>query len=1276
MARISTYSLDTNVTGEDRWIGSDWNNDKITKNFTANAVADYLNRVSLIDTGQFAWNYTPYAEGQTQLSQTFQKIGNPSSTININNLAGTVRVSYLTLASTTPGTYIQQQWNGKIILVHTPNQPSIYSLYRVDGVVQDGNYYLLTLYFIQGTSGIIQNNSPLNFALFSGVSGTNGTSGTSATSGTSGTSGSSGTRGTSGTSGTTGTGGTSGTAGTSGTSATSGTSGTSGTTGTSGSSGFTGDKYSTTSTSSFTLGNAGTITVGIGLSYTPAQSIIIVNNTSRFQECEVISYNGLNGLLQFAAPTRTVGSGTYNSWTINLDGASGGDGSSGTSGTSGTSSTSGTSGTTGTSGSSGTSGTTGVNGTSGTTGTSGSAGTSGSSGTTGTSGTSGTSAINGTSGTSGSDGTSGTSGLNGTSGTTGTSGTSGRNGIDGSSGAAISNWYASFSSSETQNVAGANTPTTITYNTVEISNGITASGSQIQVQHAGVYEIGYSAQVDKNSGGNDEVKIWARINGVDEPRTTSYIELNGSNAEYLPFVAYIFDLSANDYVEFVFASADSTVRLTAKAATTTPVVTPSAPSVIIVAAQVGVSVGSTSGTSGTTGTSGTSATSGTSGTTGTSGSSGSSGISGASGSGTTNYVSKWSAATTLTNSQIFDNGTNVGIGTNSPNYILDVYSTGASNARINIGGTTNFVASQYTNTSGAMYIGIDDSAGANFTGTSYGRFIYSAGAYPMVFFTNATERMRITSDGNVAIGTSAPLLSATGRGNITLNGSTSNILTLGIAGSYSGYLFSDASKIELSSSTQPMTFVTNGSERIRIASDGIVGIGIVPSPWWSGFRAIQVGTTAVLSGGSGVTNLGHNYYFNGTNTIYLTSSGASYYQQTAGQHIWFTAPSGTAGTNATFTERMRITEGGNVGIGTATPADGGANYKILTLNGINSGILRIQHNGANAGDFESDATNTYLWELRNANLSLGTNSTERMRITSGGNVGIGTTTPNLSSYGRALTLAAATGYAGIEIYGASATGGGQLDFGGSTTRFASISGEYESSTNGYLNIRTLRSGNITDAVRITSAGNVGIGTSSPAVRLQIDGTNNQERFRLQNTDSASYLAFTEQDIRMWRPNDSGSAFVLATQAISGTWTGGGGGIEFRPLNTLRMTIGPTGNIGAPSGSNIYNASDARLKQNISKIYYGLDAISALNPVKFNWIDGFEPSEDGKDMLGFIAQEVQEVLPEAIEAFGKNSITIGDTTIDNPLRVNEKFIIPVLVKAIQELKAEIEILKQK
>jgi len=139
-----------------------------------------------------------------------------------------------------------------------------------------------------------------------------------------------------------------------------------------------------------------------------------------------------------------------------------------------------------------------------------------------------------------------------------------------------------------------------------------------------------------------------------------------------------------------------------------------------------------------------------------------------------------------------------------------------------------------------------------------------------------------------------------------------------------------------------------------------------------------------------------------------------------------------------------------------------------------------------------------------------------------------------------------------------------------------------------------------------------------------------------------------------------------------------GSLRFHTLNgdnaseaSLRMTIDGSGNIGATSGTNIYNASDVRLKQNISSISGSLNSVLSLNPVKFNWINDFVPSENGKDMLGFIAQEVQTIVPEAVESFASDSIFVGETEIDNPLRVNEKFLIPVLTKAIQEQQAIID-----
>jgi hypothetical protein len=234
-----------------------------------------------------------------------------------------------------------------------------------------------------------------------------------------------------------------------------------------------------------------------------------------------------------------------------------------------------------------------------------------------------------------------------------------------------------------------------------------------------------------------------------------------------------------------------------------------------------------------------------------------------------------------------------------------------------------------------------------------------------------------------------------------------------------------------------------------------------------------------------------------------------------------------------------------------------------------------------------------------------------------------------------------------------------------------------------------------EKMRITSAGNVGIGTSSPQSRLQAVLTNGvtftptstgsiggsvAQRVHVQAIEPGFMLSTDTNSANTGQTGTQTYSFGLQLSTYgSGDWRSqiyfGSTPLSFvysgdQGVNSSeRMRISTNGSIGAPNGTNIYNASDVRLKKNISTTTYGLDAISALNPVKFNWVDGFEPSEDGKDMLGFVAQEVQQVIPEAIESFGGNSVTIGNTVIDNPLRVNEKFIIPVLVKAIQELSAE-------
>jgi hypothetical protein len=89
-----------------------------------------------------------------------------------------------------------------------------------------------------------------------------------------------------------------------------------------------------------------------------------------------------------------------------------------------------------------------------------------------------------------------------------------------------------------------------------------------------------------------------------------------------------------------------------------------------------------------------------------------------------------------------------------------------------------------------------------------------------------------------------------------------------------------------------------------------------------------------------------------------------------------------------------------------------------------------------------------------------------------------------------------------------------------------------------------------------------------------------------------------------------------------------------------------------------NASDGRYKENVNPLPYGLDEVTALRPVTFEWIS----RQDGSLHYGLIAQEVREVLPEIVS---------GDEADGAMLGVNYGELVPVLVKAVQEQQAEIE-----
>jgi hypothetical protein len=191
-----------------------------------------------------------------------------------------------------------------------------------------------------------------------------------------------------------------------------------------------------------------------------------------------------------------------------------------------------------------------------------------------------------------------------------------------------------------------------------------------------------------------------------------------------------------------------------------------------------------------------------------------------------------------------------------------------------------------------------------------------------------------------------------------------------------------------------------------------------------------------------------------------------------------------------------------------------------------------------------------------------------------------------------------------------------------------------------------------------SVKNTSTGTSAGAAVKFLNSGSANAYIGLYGTSRTTYVNLVANALVNYTDRTAGIAYLVDAA----------GPITYGTNSTLRMTIDASGNIGAPSGTNIYNASDARLKKNITSLPSALNKVNALKPVSFNWIDDFCKEENNKLMYGFIAQEVKEVDETLIENFSNSTLKVGDVDIENPLRVNEKFIIPMLTKAIQELSA--------
>jgi hypothetical protein len=477
-------------------------------------------------------------------------------------------------------------------------------------------------------------------------------------------------------------------------------------------------------------------------------------------------------------------------------------------------------------------------------------------------------------------------------------------------------------------------------------------------------------------------------------------------------------------------------------------------------------------------------------------------------------------------------------------------------------------------------------------------------------------------------------------------------------------------------------------------------------------------------------------------------------------------------------ERMRLDTSGNVGIGTSSPglpldvynatsslirAQGDSTVQIVAARNSTdttaaSLVLRkfrgtvASPSAAASGDTTGSLTfqgfggtnnrataqiistlDTYVSDTNiSGSLAFNTNAgstgtTERMRINSSGNVGIGTSAPDYL-----LTLQ--TTDAAISM----------KDSGGTTRAYIGVAGAFGSAPTGALRLRSDQGGLVygfagTEQLRIDTSGNVGIGTSSPSGRLHVrQDQNGTTRYILQNRNAAGtpiteidfitgaydlsdnryafiqsagganqYLAFgtgegASPSERM-RIDSSGNVGIgvtpsgsykleVATGAVSFTSSGAtgtlvlsdtssGNGCNIKltgngattPSKYMRVAAGTFGIINNAYSSAILTLSDSgdlAVTGNVTaysdaRLKKNVSTIdNALALVEKMRGVRYERIEDGKASVGVIAQEMQEVVPEVVHK-GEEHLSVAYGNL-----------VGVLIEAVKELSARVKELEAK
>jgi len=363
-------------------------------------------------------------------------------------------------------------------------------------------------------------------------------------------------------------------------------------------------------------------------------------------------------------------------------------------------------------------------------------------------------------------------------------------------------------------------------------------------------------------------------------------------------------------------------------------------------------------------------------------------------------------------------------------------------------------------------------------------------------------------------------------------------------------------------------------------------------------------------------------------------------QTAATFHAWMTAANNTT---VSGTEQMRLTSTG-LGIGTSSPATklavaggisgtGGANisgggWGVLPY--VSSSLVVDTTSNQTRFFATGDASNfgSYIWYGGKT----GGSTSTYMTIDTSGNLGVGTTSPAAKVHAYSGTTMAQLTVDGV---GAIKTG---INFASGGTTYGQIyfdnNAPYDMSVFQQYSTGSLRFGtNNTERARIESSGNFLVGKTSTGLATGI---------QLEAAGGSSFVrsASTNSDLNL---------YVYSTGA-----------------GAARFYVGMGGTVYATSTS-ISAISDITLKENVRDLETGLTEVMSLRPRRFDWKNG-----DAQNVAGFVAQEVEQVLPELVSDYIYNKDEEGNDIVKKSLKMGD--ILPTLVKAIQEQQAIIDSLK--